>query len=135
SRHRGASQGERCDHRKRLRHLPLANDRVSLEVACWHCSTGASRSPNETTNKRSDTMKSEELVTIYTVNNPIEAEIIKTALEAEGLSCFLEGFNQAGGITGVEIKIQVPADQVEQAREILAEHEQSRAAESEPEEE
>ena len=68
-------------------------------------------------------MRSEELVTVYTLADAVKAEIIKNAFEAEGISCFLEGGHQAGGLSGVNIKIQVPEDDVEHAREILADHE------------
>lgn len=78
-------------------------------------------------------MRSEELVTVYTLADSFKAEIIKNALEAEGISCFLEGANQAGGLSGVNIKVQVPEDDVEHAREILAEHEGRRTeGEEEP---
>ena len=40
-------------------------------------------------------MESQDLVTIYTVGNPIQAEIIKNALQAEGIRCFIDGENQA----------------------------------------
>jgi hypothetical protein len=68
-------------------------------------------------------MRSRELVTVYTLADSVKAEIIKNALDAEGIHCFLEGANQAGGLSGVNIKVQVPEDDVEHAREILAEHE------------
>jgi hypothetical protein len=71
----------------------------------------------------------QDLVTVYTVGNPIEAEIIKNALLDEDIACSLENENQAGeaGLMGLEIKIQVPSSQAKQAREFLLEHERERA--------
>lgn len=69
-----------------------------------------------------------ELVTVYTVANPVEAEIIKNALEAEGIRCFVENEGQAGeiGLTGLEIRINVPATAAERARVFIEEHERRR---------
>ncbi len=69
-------------------------------------------------------MDSEELVTVYTVGNPIKGEIIKNALEAEGIRCFIEGGNQAGeaGLIGISVKLQVPVAQAERAAKFIEEH-------------
>ena len=69
----------------------------------------------------------DDLVTVYTVGNPVKAEIIKNALIAEGLHAFIEGENQAGesGLIGIEIKIQVPADEGMRARKFITAHEQA----------
>lgn len=66
-----------------------------------------------------------QLVTVYTVNNPVTAEIIQNALHNEGIRCFLEGENQAGeaGLTGLEIKVQVPIDDADRARAFIEAHE------------
>jgi hypothetical protein len=66
-----------------------------------------------------------ELVTVYTVSNPVEAEIIKNALQGEGIRCFIEGANQAAesGLMGIEIKLQVPAHDVDKAVRFLKKHE------------
>jgi hypothetical protein len=45
-------------------------------------------------------MQDEELVTICTVTNPAEAEIIRSALESAGIPCQIGGEVQ-GGFTGV----------------------------------
>lgn len=70
-------------------------------------------------------MSSPELETVYTVSNAIQAEIIKNALLAEGINCMIEGEHQAGdaGLIGISIKLQVPADQADAAREFIAAHE------------
>ena len=43
-----------------------------------------------------DAMEADEPVTVYTVNNPFEAEVIKTVLQGQGISCQLDGEGQAG---------------------------------------
>lgn len=70
-------------------------------------------------------MPSPDLVTVYTVSNAIQAEIIKNALVAEGIPCMIEGEHQAGdaGLIGISIKLQVPEDQALEAREFIAAHE------------
>ena len=68
-------------------------------------------------------LKLYQLVTVYTVDNPVEAEIIQNALHDEGIRCFLEGENQAGGLTAMEIKIQVPIADTDRARKLIASHE------------
>ncbi|MFO0867020.1 MAG: DUF2007 domain-containing protein [Gemmataceae bacterium] len=67
----------------------------------------------------------EDPVVVYTVTDPIEAEIIRTALDAAGIDCFLDGMNQAEltALPALEVKVTVPSDQADEAREILAEHE------------
>ena len=66
-----------------------------------------------------------QLVTVYTVNNPITAEIIENALHDEGIRCFLDGEHQAGetGLAALEIKIQVPIADSDRARAFIASHE------------
>jgi hypothetical protein len=71
---------------------------------------------------------SQDLVTVYTVSNPVEAEIIKNALQAEGIKCFVEGTMQAAGsgLAGIPVTIQVPATEADHARKFLKEHEHRR---------
>jgi hypothetical protein len=66
-----------------------------------------------------------QLATVYTVGNPLKAEIIQNALHDEGIRCFLEGENQAGetGLTALEIKIQVPVADADRARKFIRIHE------------
>ena len=66
-------------------------------------------------------MDTADLVTVYTLSDPIKAQIIKNALEAEGFRCFLDGLNQAAeaGLMVFEIKVQVPAADAERAREFI----------------
>jgi len=71
---------------------------------------------------------SHELVAVYTVSNQVEAEIIKNALNSEGIKCFIEGGMQAGesGLTGLPVRIEVPAPDADRARKFLQAHEQRR---------
>jgi hypothetical protein len=70
-------------------------------------------------------MASNDLVVVYTVSNPVKAEIIKSALEGEGIRCFIEGENQAGeaGLMGIQIRLFVPANQAERAARFIEDHE------------
>lgn len=70
-------------------------------------------------------MTHDELVTVYTVSNSVEAGIIKGALEEEGVRCFVQGELQAAeaGLAGIEIAIQVPANEAERARKFIMKHE------------
>lgn len=69
-------------------------------------------------------MDSQDLVTVYTVGNPVQAEIIKNALQADGIRCFLDGINQAcePGLMGLEIKVQVPIGDADRARKLIESH-------------
>lgn len=80
-------------------------------------------------------MAEQDLVTVYTVSNAIEAEIIKNALEDEGIQCEIEGGHQAGeaGLIGIEIKLQVPAADAERAREFIKDHETHHTSDDDPE--
>jgi len=67
-------------------------------------------------------MEADEPVTVYTVNNPNEAEIIKMALQAQGISCQLDGEGQAGLSDILEIGILVPARDADRAEKIIAQN-------------
>jgi Putative prokaryotic signal transducing protein len=78
-------------------------------------------------------MDSQELVTVYNASNSVEAEIVKNALEDEGIRCFVEGENQAAGsgLTGIPVQIQVAAVDADRAREFIQTHEQRRKSQDE----
>jgi hypothetical protein len=68
-------------------------------------------------------MTTEELVTVYTLKSPIQAEVIKNALESEGIQCHLDGESQAG-LTGIfDIEVQVKSTDAARARELIESHE------------
>lgn len=79
------------------------------------------------------------LVTVLSTFDPIKAEIVKNALEAEGIRCFLEGINQAEtafvGIPVEAVEVQVAAADAERAAELIRAHEAARLATPQKEEE
>ena len=68
-------------------------------------------------------MEANEPVTVFTVNNPYEAEIIKMALQGQGISCQLDGEGQAGLSDILEIGILVPARDADRALKLIRENE------------
>ncbi len=70
-------------------------------------------------------MAQEDLVAVYTVSEPVSAELIKNFLEDEGIRCFIEGEDQAGlqGLSSIEVKILVPAPEAVKARKLIQQHE------------
>ena len=68
-------------------------------------------------------MAANEPVTVYTVNNPYEAEVIRMALHGEGISCELDGEGQAGLSDILEIGILVPARDADRAQKIIEQNE------------
>src|SRR5688572_14787650 len=68
-----------------------------------------------------DSIKDDELATVCSVANPAEAEVIRVALEGEGIRSFAEGSQQAGlaGTLGVPIRIQVAAGDLNRANKII----------------
>ena len=79
-------------------------------------------------------MDPNELVTVYTVSNNIEAEIVKNALNSEGIKCFVEGGNQAGeaGLVGIPIRLECPASDADRARKFLEQHRGRRVPQPHP---
>ena len=68
-------------------------------------------------------MNDADLVTVYTLKSAANAEIIKNALEAEGIPCSLDNESQAG-LTGIfDIGVLVRAADEARARELIEEHE------------
>ena len=68
-------------------------------------------------------MEADEPVTVYTVNNPYEAEVIKTALQGEGIACQLDGEGQAGLSDILAIGVLVRARDADRARKIIRHNE------------
>ena len=64
-----------------------------------------------------------DLVSVYTLKSAANAEIIKNALEAEGIPCSLDNESQAG-LTGIfDISVLVRATDEARARELIEAHE------------
>jgi hypothetical protein len=64
-------------------------------------------------------MEFNEPVTVYTVSNPYEAEIIKMALRSEGILCELDGERQAGLSDVLGIGILVRASDAQRALRLI----------------
>ena len=70
-------------------------------------------------------MDANELMTVYTTNDPNDAEIVSGALHAEGIKCQIDGERQ-GGLTGLdimEINVLVRAEDFDRARSFVEKHE------------
>ena len=67
-------------------------------------------------------MDAQQLVPVSTVSNPVEAEMIRGALNAEGIACQLSGENQASLVGILEITILTHAADADRARKLIAEH-------------
>jgi hypothetical protein len=69
-------------------------------------------------------------VTVYTITDPVKAEIIRTYLQGEGIRCRLDGAhtsaNMALGSAAFPIGILVPAADADRARELIEQHEAHR---------
>src|SRR5262245_37010769 len=61
-------------------------------------------------------MEEKELVTVYTVTSPAEAELIRGALESAGIACTIGGESQAGLAGVLSIDILTAAGDVDRAR-------------------
>ena len=70
-----------------------------------------------------EALEADEPVTVYTVNNPFEAEVIKTVLQGQGISCHLDGEGQAGLSDVLEIGVLVRLRDADQARKIIRHNE------------
>src|SRR5947208_3270916 len=57
---------------------------------------------------------------------PEAPEVIRNALQSEGIPCVLEGAQQAGvtGLSGIPIKVQVRPEDADQATAFIQAHEQ-----------
>ena len=76
-------------------------------------------SPDDTKANLS-TEASMELVEVYTVPDPNVAEIINATLQSDGISCWIEGENQAGLAGVLSIKLLTRAQDADRARRIVA---------------
>jgi Putative prokaryotic signal transducing protein len=64
-------------------------------------------------------MDPENLVSVCTVNNPTEAEIIRGSLESVGIACQIGGESQAGLAGVLEIQILTHESDAVEARKYL----------------
>jgi hypothetical protein len=91
--------------------------------------SAAARGPNPLAAPQSvDTMEPHDLVTVYSVNNPTHAEIIRNFLQREGIACELGGEKQMG-LTGImQIDILVRAEDADRAGKLIAQHEEEQGS-------
>lgn len=64
-------------------------------------------------------MEPEDLVSVFTVTSPAEAEIVRSSLESVGIPCQIGGETQAGLAGILEIDVLTHADDAEKARHHL----------------
>lgn len=60
-----------------------------------------------------------QLVEVYSVNDPNLAEIIKATLQRDGISCWIEGENQAGLAGVLSITLLTRAKDADRATRII----------------
>ena len=67
-------------------------------------------------------MRTNDLVEVYVLADANKAEVIKNALEAEGITCFLDGLNTAGqmGLAPFNVRVMVRAEDADRARQLIA---------------
>lgn len=73
-------------------------------------------------------MEPHDLVTVYSVNNPTHAEIIRNFLQSEGIACELGGEKQMGLAGIMQIDILVRAEDADRATRLIAQHEEEPAS-------
>lgn len=66
-----------------------------------------------------DSLEPLSLVDVYSVTDPNLAEIIKGTLQREGITCWIEGENQAGLSCVLTIKLLVRAKDADEALRII----------------
>jgi len=67
-------------------------------------------------------MEHDDLVTVYTLNDSVKAEIIRNYLESEGIKCRLDDQNQAGFAGIFEVGVLVRAEDADRATKLIHEH-------------
>ena len=72
-----------------------------------------------TSDSTPETVPPMELVEVYTVTDPNVAEIIKATLQQDGISCWIEGENQAGLAGVLSIKLLTRARDADRAIRII----------------
>ena len=67
-----------------------------------------------------------QLITVFGTHNPLEAQMVRAALEAAGVDSHIVGDHQAGHTGIFEIQLVVRSEDEARARELLAEFESNR---------
>jgi len=66
-----------------------------------------------------DNTHNQKIVSVYTVSDPYEAELIKNMLEDNGIRCSLDGETQGGFVGVINIGILVGEPDAERAVELI----------------
>ncbi|MDG2186478.1 MAG: DUF2007 domain-containing protein [Mariniblastus sp.] len=69
-----------------------------------------------------DNSHDQKIVSIYTLSDPYEAELIKNTLEDHDIRCSLDGETQGGFVGVVNIGILVKESDAERAVELIRKH-------------
>ena len=66
----------------------------------------------------------EKILTVYSLFDPIQAEIIANGLRNEGITCFVANANQAGlvGSSIIKVEIMVREEDLDRATAYLKKH-------------
>lgn len=70
-------------------------------------------------------MTADELVPVYRTTDVGRAEVIRAALESEGITCAIENEHQAAFSGVLECRLHVHAADEARAREFIAAHEET----------
>lgn len=68
-------------------------------------------------------MDPQELVAVATYSETTHAEVVRNALESEGIRSVVEGPNQGSFTGAVQVRVLVQAADAERARAFIQEHE------------
>lgn len=63
----------------------------------------------------------DELAIVYTTTHTADAEVVRLALEEEGLAAFIDGAQQAGFSGVMDVHVRVARPDVEQALRVIEE--------------
>ncbi len=66
----------------------------------------------------------DRLMEVYSTDDASEAEVLRSALHAEGIKCEIDGERQAGftGLTSLEIKLLVLESDLDRAQQFIDSH-------------
>ena len=73
-------------------------------------------------------MDPQELVAVATYSETAHAEVVRNALEAEGIRAVVEGPNQGSFTGALGVRVLVQATDAERARAFVEEHERGHEA-------
>lgn len=65
-------------------------------------------------------MKDQNLIRIFVTYDVIQANMIRSLLEENGVNCFLKGENMFGSVFSGGIKVMILRDDLEKAKEIIS---------------